>query len=263
MTQAIMEEENKEVPIDWRTAVVTWLASPLPAAYPGGPSFEVGSRLFLSCSGEAGPLGVVGFVAPSPVALAMNIAHSAAQQAEELKRAFVYADAPSPTCLVKHITVASTSYLFDYFEKAMVTVFFSYQALEAFCNEELLRTSPEGIEVKRKKKKEILERREAERQLSTSDKLGHVLPRILSVPTMKGKAVWQRFRDLESVRDEVVHLKNQTVRNNDPSKEAEQILLRLIAEDARSWPQITMEILEYFVREPIPDWYEHLKNRVI
>ncbi len=176
---------------------------------------------------------------------------------------FVYADTPSPTGLVKQVTVASTRYLFDYFEDAMVTVFFSYQALEAFCNEELLRTSPEGIEVKKKKKKEILERREAERRLSTSDKLGHVLPRILSIPTMKGKAEWQRFRDLESVRDEVVHLKNQTVRNKDPSKEAEQILLQLLAEDARSWPRIAMEVLKYFVREPIPDWYEQLKNRVI
>ena len=224
-----MEVKNKEPHIDWRTAVVTRLASPLPAAYPGGPRFEAGSRLFLSCSGEAGPIGVIGFVAPNPVALAMNIAHSAALQAEELKQLFEYSEASSPTGLVKQITVASTSDLFDYFERAMVTVFFSYQAVEAFCNEELLRTWLENIDIKMKKKNKILNRREAEKLLSTSDKLGYVLPKILSVPTMKGKSVWQRFRDLESARDEVVHLKNQTVRNSDSSNAAEQILLHLIA----------------------------------
>lgn len=256
-----MEEENKKVPIDWRTAVLARFASPLPAAYPGGPSFGTGSLAILTCLGEAGPLGIVSFLAPSPVALAMNIAHSAAKQAEELKQAFVYADTPSPTGPAKRITV--TNSLFDYFEKAMVTVFFSYQAIEAFCNEEIFRSSPNAIEVKIKKKKEALDRREAEKRLSTSEKLGQVLPKILSIPTMKGKAVWQRFRDLESVRDEVVHLKNQTVVDNDPSKEVERILFRLIAEDTRSWPKITMEVLDYFVREPIPEWYEYLKNRVI
>ncbi|MHB1488841.1 MAG: hypothetical protein ACYCZM_15080 [Acidimicrobiales bacterium] len=261
MTLAAMGEDRKETPIDWRTAAVARLAAPLPAAYPGGPSFEVGSHLFLSCSGAATPLGVVSFVAPSPVALAMNIAHSAAQQAEEIKRSLEYADAPSPTGLVRHIT--STSELFDYFEQSMVAVFFSYQAIEAFCNEEILRKSPEAIEVKRRKKKEILERRVAERQLSTSEKLGNVLPQILAVSTMKGKALWQKFLVLEVARDEVVHLKNQTVRNNDPSKEAEQTLLRLLAEDVCYWPRVTMAILEYFVHDPIPDWYEQLKKRVI
>lgn len=257
-----MKDENKELPLDWRIAVVTRLASELPAAYPGGPSFDAGSHLIVSCLGEAGSLGVVGFFAPSPVALAMNIAFSAAQQAEELKRAFEFANAPSPTGPVQQITPASTGILFDYFEKTMVTVFFSYQAIEAFCNEQLITTSPAGVEIRKKMRKEMLEKREAERQLSTSYKLGHMLPEILSLPTMKGKSVWQRFRRLESVRDEVVHLKNQTVRNNDPSKDARQILLRLIAEDARSWPRISMEILEHFIREPIPDWYGYLKSRV-
>ena len=130
---------------DWRIAAAAPLAVALPAAYPGGPSFEAGSRLLLSCSGAAGPLGVVSFVAPSPVALAMNIAHSAAQQAEALKRSFKYMEAQSPIGPVRHIT--STTELFDYFERSMVTVFFSYQAIEAFCNEEILRISPAAIEV--------------------------------------------------------------------------------------------------------------------
>lgn len=246
---------------DWRIAAAAPLAVALPAAYPGGPSFEAGSLLLLSCSGAAGPLGVVSFVAPSPVALAMNIAHSAAQQAEALKRSFEYKEAPSPTGPVRHIV--STSKLFDYFERSMVAVFFSYQAIEAFCNEEILRISPAVIEVKGKKGKELLEKREAERQLSTSDKLGNVLPKILNVSTIKGNRLWEKFLDLEHIRNAVVHLKNQTVQNINSPNSAEQTLLTLLAKDACLWPRATLQILEHFVRDPIPDWYEQLKNRVI
>ena len=246
---------------DWRIAAAAPLAVALPAAYPGGPSFEAGSLLLLSCSGAAGPLGVVSFVAPSPVALAMNIAHSAAQQAEALKRSFEYKEAPSPTGPVRHIV--STSKLFDYFERSMVAVFFSYQAIEAFCNEEILRISPAVIEVKGKNGKELLEKREAERQLSTSDKLGNVLPKILNVSTIKGNWLWEKFLDLEDIRNAVVHLKNQTVQNINSPNSAEQTLLTLLAKDACLWPRATLQILEHFVRDPIPDWYEQLKNRVI
>lgn len=246
---------------DWRIAAAAPLAAALPAAYPGGPSFKAGSRFLLSCSGAAGPLGVVSFVAPSPVALAMNIAYSAAQQAEALKRSFKYMEAPSPTGPVRHIT--STTELFDYIERSMVAVFFSYQAIEAFCNEEILRISPAVIEVKGKKGKDLLEIREAERRLLTSEKLGNVLPKILNVSTIKGMVLWETFLELEYVRGEVVHLKNQTVQNIHSSKDAEQTLLTLLAKDACSWPRATLQILEHFVRDPIPDWYEQLKNRVI
>lgn len=245
---------------DWRISAAAQLATPLPAAYPGGRSFEAGSLVLLSCLGKAGPLGLVSFVAPSPVALAMNIAYSAAQQAEELKRSFKYKEEPSPTGPVRHIT--STAKLFDYFERSMVAVFFSYQAIEAFCNEEIIRVSPSAIEVKCKKGKQLLEKREVER-LSTSDKLGNVLPKILNVPTIKGNALWERFLELECIRNEVVHLKNQTLQNSHSSKSAEQTLLTLIAKDVCSWPRATMTILEHFVRDPVPNWYEGLKNHMI
>lgn len=249
------------MPTDWRTSAAAQLATPLSAAYPGGPSFEVGDLILLSCSGVAGALGAVSFVAPSPVALALNIAYSASQQAEEIKQSFKYMEAPSPSGVVRHIT--STSALFDYFEKSMVAVFFSYQAIEAFCNEEILRMSSDSIEVKARRGKESLTKREAERQLSSSEKLGSVLPKILDVATIKGNGLWDKFIELERIRDEVVHLKNQTVQDFNQPKDAEQTLLRLLAKDARFWPRATMEILNHFVRDPIPDWYMQLKNRVI
>ena len=146
----------------------------------------------------------------------------------------------------------------------MVAVLFSYQGVEAFCNDVLMRASGDGIEIKTKKgDRKRVTRREAERQQSTSEKLGNLVPRILSIPTPKGKAVWEHFLSLQHTRDEVVHLKNQLIHAKDPKQDSDKVLIQLIADDPRKWPLTTMQILDYFVTQPPPDWYEPLKKRLI
>src|SRR3989338_1334193 len=262
MTQKAPLQETDEVPIDWRSAIVTQITSPLPPAYPGGPSFPSGSQLFASCSGEVQGIGQINFIAPSPVAMAMNISHSAAQEAEVLKRAFKFVDVRSPDGLVKHIS-SDIANVYDYLEKTMVAVFFAYQGIEAFCNDALMRAPNDSVEIKTKKgERKQLTRREAERQLSTLEKLGTLLPGIVGVPTAKGKAIWERFLYLQATRDEVVHFKNQILRSTKSEDDPSQVLVRLIADDPRIWPQITMELLDYFTVSPYPEWYNQLKKRV-
>lgn len=144
----------------------------------------------------------------------------------------------------------------------MVAVFFAYQALEAFCNDEIFRKAPEHINIKIKIN-ETLTRREAERKLSTREKLGTSLPAILGVPAIKGTAQWQSYCELESVRNDVVHLKNQTVRSVSGGAESEKVLFTLLSNDLVRWPRSARDILSYFVLEPEPDWFAEIKHRVI
>lgn len=249
--------------LDWRVGAVTRLAEDLQPTQPGGAIAKAGSRLFLSCLGDGGQFGRVGFIAPSPVALAMNLSLSASRTGEALKPTFKLKDSPSPEGLVKTVELQSSTALYDYFEYAMVSVFFAYQALESFSNDEIFRKASEPIEIKIRKKTETLTRREAERKLSTSEKLGTLLPNILNIPTMKGKALWEKFRELEEVRDNVAHLKNQTVHDASRNTENEKVLFTLLANDLARWPRIAMYILEYFIRGSQPDWFKELQKHVI
>lgn len=252
-------KRKNEATLDWRTSVFATLAKALPAAYPGGPSHEAGSRLLLTCLGDAGTLGKLAFVAPSPAALSLSLAHKAALDASPLMEKLKFTEAVSPEGLIRHVSIESASTLFDFFELSMVSVFFSYQALEAFCNDEIFRKAPEPIELNLKKGVNKFTRREAERQLSTADKLGTLLPKILSMPTPKGKTIWEGFRQLEDARDNVVHLKNQTV--NDPNNNSEKVLFTLLAKQPLYWPKVANDLLSYFISEPVPNWYKELKSR--
>jgi hypothetical protein len=126
-----------QMAIDWRIQAATTTASDLPAAYPGGPSHPAGSVLVLvsQVTPRKGP--PITFPAPSAAALALNLAAEAARSAETFKSNLQFGDAPSPDGTVRNLRRDSTGQLFDYFEKCLVSVVFSVQALETYSNYKL------------------------------------------------------------------------------------------------------------------------------
>lgn len=70
---------------DWRIRAVTTLTKDVPAAFPGGPSHRAGSPVYLVTENTDGSGKPVSFTTPSPVALALAIAHEAASQAHRLR----------------------------------------------------------------------------------------------------------------------------------------------------------------------------------
>lgn len=76
-----------------------------------------------------------GFVAPSVTALALSVAMKAATEANERLAEVVFNNVITPIGNGKSVQYKNIDPLFDYSEYGMVTVIFSFQALETFCNQ--------------------------------------------------------------------------------------------------------------------------------
>jgi hypothetical protein len=104
--------------------------------------------------------------------LALNVAAEAGRSAETLKTKLQFGDAPSPGGTARNLQRDSTDRLFDYFEKCLVSVVFSVQALEAYSNYKLAFNLKKPLQVDRRGKTVTLPLDEAERELSLDEKIG-------------------------------------------------------------------------------------------
>lgn len=137
---------------DWRIAVATTLAEDLPAAYLGGPSHKKGTGLYLTTGTNDETHGRLSFITPHPSALSFNIAFEYAKEAKKLQSQLAKIAVVSPGGPAQAIQMSNIPFLYDYFEQAMIVVTFSFQAIEAFVNNEIVHKSIGDIRVKRKNK---------------------------------------------------------------------------------------------------------------
>jgi len=176
---------------DWRIEAITTITQDVPPAFPGGPSIKAGDHCYLTTLTRTSKNELIGFTTPNASALAMNLAFSAARRAVELKAQFSFKPGLSPFGTSNSITSAQNDLLFTFFENSLVSVTFSFQALEAFCNYSISRTWRKPVEVKKGKKRETLHHEAAERSISTEDKLKSILPKIYDVPTESPRIWWR------------------------------------------------------------------------
>ena len=135
----------------------------------------------------------------------------------------------------------------------MISVTFSFQALEVFANHTISRNLKESIEVKRRKKKVLLAPREIESQLSTDEKLATVLPKILNLPTPKGKQVWQEYKMLKDTRDATIHLKSYDLKSTNED-ENELLFFQFLNIDPLRYPKAAEAMVRYFQKDNVPRW---------
>jgi len=196
---------------DWRIAVVTTLAEDQSAAYVGGPSHKAGTPVYVSSLLKNDELGLLGFVSPHPTALAFNLALQFAKKANELRSQLTIEESVTPYGKGKLVANKDLPLLFDFFESYMVTVAFCFQSIEAFVNSKLSEYAHEKVKVKRKKGIVEYETSEAERYLSTDEKLTQVLPQLLKLPNPSGKKIWSGYKLLKDVRDTTIHFKSKEI----------------------------------------------------
>lgn len=245
---------------DWRIAAASRLAEDVPAAYPGGPSHKAGAAVYLSELAKNENGENIGFTAPSATAMALNSAYKAFDRANSLKGQIKYQDVATPQGSGKSVQHENCTELFDYFEASMEVVVFSFLALESFCNHTISRELKESIDVKRRKKRVVMSPSEAERQLSTEEKLVNVLPKLRSKPTPKGKVVWEAFKVLKNARDACVHLKGGSQYSGGASSE-ESLFFYFLHFDLVKYPDAALEMILYFHQlEKLPRWLGILSN---
>jgi hypothetical protein len=240
--------EHREASPDWRIRAVTHLAADVPAAYPGGPSHKAGALVVQATAARDVRGNNIGFTTPSAVALALNLAMRASDQAQ-LRRAEVRESvAVSPFGSGTSVTHETTAALYDYFEHCMTALTFSFQALEAYCNEVISDKVTAQYLFKNRRGTRSFTASEVERCLSTEEKLGVVLPDLLDIPTPKGTRMWQDFARLKELRDATVHIKSRdsVPRVMKPSDLDEATLfVRFLDIDVASFPKAAVSLIAY------------------
>jgi hypothetical protein len=173
---------------DWRIEVFGKLVHDVPAAFPGGPSHKAGEFVYFDPTLVRHPsYNAIGFITPSPTAMALNIASNAAAAGKSTRSQLIFINGASPVGTVRMVTNETLPHLFDFFEQSMIAVTFSFQALEAFANQQIQARLKGTYTVQRRSGPKDLSADELERELATEEKLATVLPDLFKVKTPKGK----------------------------------------------------------------------------
>jgi hypothetical protein len=247
---------------DWRIEAAATLAEDVPAAYPGGPSHKAGAHIYLSHVVKHPRYNVFGFTTPSATALALSAAMKNAVTAYSLRDAVVLRDHVTPWGSGKGVANESLQPLFDFFESCMVAVITSFQAIEVFSNTVISKTLKGTYQLKRKKAWYTVTGEELERQASTDEKIGVILPKLLNVTTPKGKANWQSYLELKEARDATVHMKSQDAYTR-KGIDRESLFFQFFRRDPREFPKIAFQIIEYFLpADALPRWAQEVKSEL-
>lgn len=243
---------------DWRFGAVSTLSKGVAPVKPGGAAFPAGTKVLLTTVSFDRNGQQVGFVAPSATALAINIAISAARQAEVVRPKVPHVVIPGSDGPINSIPSEQSSSLFDFFEQCLIAVTFSFQSIETFCNHTISRSQKAKIEVRRRRDKFLLTPEEVERTLSTEEKVGKVLPKLLDCATPSGKAVWERLLKLQRIRDAAIHLKghDQYPRGG---VDRESLFFQLLTTDPYQYPEAAVAVIGHFCTAGnMPRWLNEM-----
>lgn len=236
---------------DWRIRVVTFLAEDLPAAGPGAPFHKAGTPVYQSTTGDP-----FGFISPSVPAMCLNIAINASMEAEALKDSLILSGVTTPRGLAKSVNAEHSTPLYDYFEKCMASIVFSFMAIEAYSNLVIRLRLKDKYQLKRKDRILEVDAEELQRIASIEEKVATILPEIRALPSPKGRKVWENFMYLKEGRDATVHLKSiheyPAARGLDVSVDTESLFHYFINSKMNEIPCASIRLLEYFESKEKP-----------
>jgi len=189
---------------------------------------------------------VVCFGLPSGPALFLHLAHSAFIKVKEIDPLTLFDSHPQGTWPDKQ------GPLFDYLENCIAHAVFSFTAIEAFANEVIPTSFTYTIQ--RDGVQTVLSKADIERRINLDEKLDKVLPAVLSIPTPKGKKVWERYRTIKRIRDRLVHLKSVDRKASGPDDET--IWGTLLKSHGDAWCDDAHAVIGYF-KPAVKDrrWY--------
>ena len=253
----------EEIRGDWRMGGLTSLANHVPANYPRGPSFNPGDIVGLSSMTEMPDGQWLSFFTPDTTVMALSVAFRSVIREKVLMPKILYSCTPSPEGPAMSVATTDLEFLYDYFEHRTMSVIFSFQAIESFCNLNIGKNVTDKFRIKRNKKKyDLMSADDLERNLSTSQKLSDVLPKILDVPTPKGKSVWGDYKKLKRARDAAVHIKShdqQMAGRKATENSSDFLYFNFLKYSIAEYPQAAVDMIRYFVKEDDqPRWLNKL-----
>lgn len=238
---------------DWRIDLVAQLAKD----YENAPA---GTPIWLVSVAKHKKHNYLSFATPSAAALCLNIAMDAAARAEAIRSKLSLRPMLTPDGKRGFsVSEESISDLYYFFEQSIISVTMSFQAIELFANAVIGRRATNNIVVKRKGGDQTMTPTEAERALSTEEKIGQVLPNIVGVASPRGIRVWQSFKTLRVGRDATVHLKSKDLyTRNDIDRES--LFFYYLNHDVRKSPAAAIKVISHFWPNGLPRWLQHAKE---
>ncbi len=171
---------------------------------------------------------------PNEISISLSIANKSIIASKELK-ARIEEMAGGEKAMFYESEEVGLAY--DYLEEIQKAVVFSYKAVESFCNASI----PHGYlyeKINNKGVKEIYGKEQIERWIKTSDKISEILPDVLGHASPVGEKFWSGFKNLERVRNEIVHSK---------SFSAIDILSELFSNDVENYVDSSLDLLDFFI----------------
>lgn len=229
---------------DWRLMLTGWVTAISNVQLDEPKSFR-GSTWFRDKTGAE-----VSFPTPSAAALHLNAAWKASRRAQAIKDGLMvtlFNANGMPTMQASEERVPA---LFDYFEEMIAVAFNSFGAIEAFCNQTIVEKGGELVTVQDKKKLKVSKTPEqVEREQSTDEKLGKIVPELLNIRPPRGIAIWDIYLTIKRIRDDVTHFKRRDqMRHADQSNDP-TALLALYQFDCFKLPEDAMKVLRHFQPE--------------
>ena len=142
------------------------------------------------------------YFTPNNISLSLNLMKKSYKRSKKLLKILL---SKSDSKIIQLVEEDKET-LYDYFEEITTSIIFSYISIEAFVNAAI----PEDFiyeKINEKKVKELWNKESIERWLSTSQKVSEILPTILKTNEIKKEDFWIRFKELEKIRNEIVHQK--------------------------------------------------------
>lgn len=150
---------------------------------------------------------VVDFPAPQFVAFFLVEAQRHLKRGERLRRQTL-------NQLRRHMdgswSTTNPAVAFDCFSELAAAVLFAYAATESLANG-IIEGFPDEMRwehAARDGTTKSFDKSEIVRRLSTSTKLGEVIPQLTEAASIKGTRTWEGFVALRRIRDELVHIKH-------------------------------------------------------
>ena len=237
--------------VDWRVWKAFRVAQDAPPMYPGGHAVKKGDHVYVVTVTQSDQHGKVHFVTPSPGPLALSKSARAASRASELRSTLSFENAPGSN--EKFLPSAKLGDLYEFFEECMAAVTFAFQSLECIANQLISQHNEDKITVKFQGEEQEMSLEDAERKLSTEQKLGEVIPAMLNIESPKGKKPWQDFKRLKKLRDNTIHLKtlNQYVTGQ---VDEQTVYFEFLNSDPFDFTRAAITLLKYLLPAATNQW---------
>lgn len=185
----------------------------------------------------------VSFAAPNNVAIFASIAKKELQQSRGLYKTIIGKNLKKGGEL--KLEGKELSRVYNYFEHVQMSIIAMYTAIESFANLAI----PESYEVSKlnsKGVKEVWDKKSIERHWKTSEKLTEILPDVLKSESPSKLPGWSKFKELESIRNDIIHQKTAKTKEQGKEKVDSSFVRRLLDDRIFNVVESGFELISFF-----------------